>query len=542
MSAARKETIVIVHGTWAAPERGQTHWYQIPDPAVATDTFATKLNRALARRGSHARCWGHISDGDGIFSWSGENSWIDRTQAARKLSEYVDHLGNKGWICHIIAHSHGGNVVAEAIPALMRSDAEFKHIGRIVTLGTPFIDALTPINERSARRQLWVDRLTWAAYFILLAILCLYVVSAPLVGYADDGEVKLHAFFSVFLAIIALLPLKPWANRRRARKASGARLSTNPTALQRFLQNTRPLAISSPFDEAWQLLHHVSSAQNPFAVREGLLRHLRTTWRNHIAQAREVARIHGIKSFRDLSPFGKFGCGVASLYLSIFLLTPFLVMYGYGTQGEPAPRTLLEVLGLVTMLTAVVALFFLPMSVIFGPTFFSAMWTPLRWAGRILGAVGAVTAEIGGYFVRNKAWSMIQSKAMGLEGYRLTLPGVARVPIHAPDGLVAYEDLPKDVVARALSKRSDWIVRHLGLASDTLARASLSSADFEALQRTIAADVSLVHAAYYSESVSIGRIADVLAGVEAGKVRASDLAAPSKRDAAASPVLIEAAE
>ncbi len=510
MTGARRETVIVVHGTWASPSSGERHWYQHPDPATGVDNFVSKLNRGLGRRGSRARCWAHAIDHSDIFSWSGENSWIDRTRAAGALADYIDYLGARGWLCHIIAHSHGGNVVAEALPALVRSNAELQHIGRIVTLGTPFIDVLTAIERRKAKRERLVNALTWSAYGLLMALLVAYVVGIPFAGFADAGDAKLYAIVSALLAVLALLPLKPWLRRRRDTQ-SAPKMTIERASLQAFLRKTRPVMLSSPMDEAWQLLHHLGRIENPFAIQGGFLRHLATTWRNHLAQAREVARIHGIKSFRDLSAFGKFGCGVASVYLSMFIATPLLVLFGYGTQGQGGPRTLIEMLGIIGVLGAVIALVFLPLSVIFGSTFFSAMWTPLRWLGRILGAAGAVAGEIGGFAVRRKAWTMIQAKALGLEGYRLDWPQIDRIPVHLPRALLVCEDLAPAVVDRALAKRAAWLARHLGAASEAFANIALSPADLEGLQRTIAADASLVHAAYYSESDVINRIAECLA-------------------------------
>src|SRR5580700_8970751 len=61
MEELAKETVVIVHGTWAAPEPDKTQWYQQPDSASATEGFVSKLDAALRERGSLARCWAHCT-------------------------------------------------------------------------------------------------------------------------------------------------------------------------------------------------------------------------------------------------------------------------------------------------------------------------------------------------------------------------------------------------------------------------------------------------------------------------------------------------
>jgi hypothetical protein len=77
MEEAPKETVIVVHGTYAAPQSGASQWYQPIEGVPASEGFIAKLNDALQKRGSAARCWAHCRLGDQGFRWSGENSWID---------------------------------------------------------------------------------------------------------------------------------------------------------------------------------------------------------------------------------------------------------------------------------------------------------------------------------------------------------------------------------------------------------------------------------------------------------------------------------
>src|SRR6516162_1968892 len=101
MEEAAKETVIVVHGTFAAPQPGASRWYQPVAGVPATEGFIAKLNDALQKQGSAARCWAHCRQGDQGFHWSGENSWVARTQAAAELRSYVLNLRNEGWCCHI---------------------------------------------------------------------------------------------------------------------------------------------------------------------------------------------------------------------------------------------------------------------------------------------------------------------------------------------------------------------------------------------------------------------------------------------------------
>src|SRR5262245_35928564 len=155
MSDAQKETIIIVHGTWAAPDAGAVKWYQPSrDTATARQEFVAKLDLALEKRGSPARCWAHCQDTSRIYCWSGHNAWIERIHASRELASSVNRLQSENWRVHIIAHSHGGNVVVDALPALNGTAANPSGIsGTVTTLGTPFMDVMSPIAKRLDRRH-----------------------------------------------------------------------------------------------------------------------------------------------------------------------------------------------------------------------------------------------------------------------------------------------------------------------------------------------------------------------------------------------------
>jgi hypothetical protein len=134
MAASAKETVIIVHGTWATPDPGESRWYQAFDGLDAAKSFTVRLDAALQERGSPARCWAHCTPGNQIFHWSGDNSWLARTRAASKLGDYVTKLRNQGWHVHIIAHSHSGNIVIEALPQIMAAPKSIGSPIKIVTL------------------------------------------------------------------------------------------------------------------------------------------------------------------------------------------------------------------------------------------------------------------------------------------------------------------------------------------------------------------------------------------------------------------------
>jgi hypothetical protein len=228
MEEAANETVIIVHGTYAAPRPGVSRWYQ------PTEGFVTKLNDALQKRGSAARCWAHCAQGNPIFQWSGNNSWIDRTHAASALGNYVAKLRKEGWRCHIVAHSHGGNVVVEALPQIIAAPGPN---GTIVTLGSPFMDTMSPILERARRARRILDVVSWIGFAIIMCALAIFILVM-----AIKGGIGLYLSLPIVALILSVtLVARQWFGR------------THSTA-----QVWPPFhAIGSLRDEAWQVLHHV---------------------------------------------------------------------------------------------------------------------------------------------------------------------------------------------------------------------------------------------------------------------------------------------
>jgi hypothetical protein len=130
---------VIVHGTFAAPLR----WWR--PGSDASPSFADRLDGALGRRGLAGTVWkpalaqGWSPD---AFAWSGRNRHDDRVVGGRTLAiqlnalaETLDATDDDPLVVNVVAHSHGGNVVLEALPRL----APIVRPGRLVFLGTPLL-------------------------------------------------------------------------------------------------------------------------------------------------------------------------------------------------------------------------------------------------------------------------------------------------------------------------------------------------------------------------------------------------------------------
>jgi hypothetical protein len=265
------------------------------------------------------------------------------------------------------------------------------------------------------------------------------------------------------------------------------------------------LVMGSLMDEAWQVLHHMSSVDNPLAIRSNVFAYLFSSLRLSAAQSALVARIHGGRSFKDLTMMPKV------VMLIIYLLLCWLLedaLYTIANDPKWAPRDFLDVGGVLIVTIFVVIQVF---TTIFGESFFSAFLSPFRWAAQRFGALANLLPIIGTYVVRRKGWSVMLAIITGLERYRFAIPPIEQFPKNVPETFVKYENMPAGAEQRALSKRRAWIGRRIGSVAETFSKMVVTAADISALLRTIEEDQTLVHAAYYTDDECIERIADWIA-------------------------------
>jgi hypothetical protein len=513
---AAKETVIVVHGTFAAPKPGASQWYQLTEGLPPTKGFIAELDAALQERACPARCWAHCGPGDHGFHWSGKNSWVERTRAASELGKYVLNLRKEGWCCHIVAHSHGGNVVLEAMHQITTAVPSNAPLGKIVTLGTPFMDTMSPILQRIAKNSSFLAGLSWIAL--------VWVILSPAIGWAlmkafgvgtieEMSTTVMLSIMSTFLASALVFALLVFGRKSQAAEHIFNRADQ---------MHPKLLAIGSRMDEPWQILHHLRNYPNPMAVETNLIRYLISSMRSHISRSGEVSRIYEVKSYRDLKWGAKLFLALnhvmvlsflfsmlSAMSMSVYFTVDSMIRYGdfhlYMFQLTPEQ---LVILFIVFVGWFVLILLFTRM---FGPAFYSAFLSPFRWCAYRFGAIKGIFREIATYVVRSRGWSVFLAIAMGLEGYRHPLPRIERYPSSVPGNFVIYENMPMGAQQRALARRGAWIDRHLNNAAQTFSKLVVTSADITLLQRAIEADQTLVHAAYYSDPECIARIADWIA-------------------------------
>ena len=112
MKESGKETIVIVHGTLAAPKSGTRRSYQPFDEARrATASLRSSMQRC--RSAALQPGAGRTASRTVRFSNAPARTLGSRARAPRRP------WGIISLVFRLVAHSHGGNVVLEALPQIM---------------------------------------------------------------------------------------------------------------------------------------------------------------------------------------------------------------------------------------------------------------------------------------------------------------------------------------------------------------------------------------------------------------------------------------
>ncbi len=170
----RFEIVLVVHGTYANPARDcrdvpqgarQPEYPKRPLWWEAGGSFRKSLEAALERHGSPARCGLPLGLWEGHNSWSGWsglNSEVERRRGAYDLAKHIRALQSDPAVrrIHLVAHSHGGNVVRRALRYLNHPRHK---LGKVVCLGTPFLH----FADKKAWRR-WLSRIHWPMLIVFL--------------------------------------------------------------------------------------------------------------------------------------------------------------------------------------------------------------------------------------------------------------------------------------------------------------------------------------------------------------------------------------
>ena len=115
----RRRLVLLVHGTWGQRSR----WFR----KLSSPVFVRALSEENLDR----------FDADlAYFEWSGLNRWRSRRAAGTDLYSQLRRAERHYDEVHILAHSHGGSVVQEA---LARHPESTRVVSSLLCLGTPFL-------------------------------------------------------------------------------------------------------------------------------------------------------------------------------------------------------------------------------------------------------------------------------------------------------------------------------------------------------------------------------------------------------------------
>ncbi len=522
-----KETVLIVHGTFAAPVEGKPAWYE------PGSVFCRQLDERLAARGSPARCWAHLDEcgaelqrragrGTAYFSWSGHNSWIDRSAAAKQLWNEIEYLSKEnGWECHVVAHSHGGNVVLEALDL----DNPYRQGG----LNSNFVLLGTPMLQFSSRTNQWLDRLEKfreyttpsvrysgprgtmpgrEATFLRMGIgvavsVAIWALVASyflkLVGLTPAALLfESFTFWTIAIAAVVVMAALYWWHRHIATKAIAIR-NRLPAVREMFMAYPpRLLFINSKRDEAFGFLYGIRNAipwpESPDLKTVQIRKGAKTSWLRAVTgQAEEAERQRYPWRGRRLSLWV---ASIVTAGLTLFPILDFLHL-----------RWLLPYFASSFLIAGLLAALTIP-----GPLFL-VVAVPWRIVDTGAFFIKSLVLRLASEYARRNVWSTLQEIALGISGSTHRLGDVSVELYPNPKfarGEFLYQDIAKTAEDAAVSARSRSFYSELEQIEEQ------SDADFWRLDKwrerigTLASDPTLVHTVYYRHPDVIDQIANHL--------------------------------
>jgi hypothetical protein len=513
---APRETVILVHGTFAAPEQsGPLQWHE------PGSVFAIALDEQLTQLKSPARCWAHARNTDrgsaDLFSWTGANHWLDRENAASKLAALLDQLIAEGWRCHIVAHSHGGNVVLDALRRMKRSTdpgyADAWSSGSIVTLGTPFLDSpsmrhhffpemdYSP-DEIGVRDSLMVvvKALALSAAFLLLLAVGLTIAGIdPL---ALFWNFTFGVLLVVTLSLAALIGVAIFFLRGGKAGLLGAASSS---------RWGRMLVLGSEHDEAWQLLNGLLSPKTSDTSNASKSS---STPESTAGPSRPVTRqrhLFALISNADLLAFpGR------SLFFDVVVWGSVTVVIVGAAKFRIGVTPLLPYVG------ALYCGLLLAGFIGFNYKMRACVSGPVRAARSLLLGFRYLIDTLASAMVQRKAILILRMKAAGFDYFPNDWPRASRRPTFVSKGFFEYREVDDQQMLETRNRRDASVGTAIGEILSALGTHGIGAKELDALLIDIAKDTTLCHAGYYTNSSCISMIARWIARTEEELSREED--------------------
>lgn len=488
---ATKETVIVVHGTFSGTRTdGSASWY------APGEAFCQQLDAALANAQSGARCWQHLQPGEEHFRWDGRNDWMSRRNATARLRQLLLRLHAEKWRVHLVGHSHGGNVIIDAITDDEgRVERWFR--GRVALLGTPLYRDAAEFSVR--KRSLTKHWLAWSVLswgiLVYLAARGVDVEAAFAIGSRTEFWASAVAFVGVVFLLMSLY---------RLLKAStlGIHAAINwyeTGGLDRSKGEMRwsPafLCINSGADEAMKSLTGLPEAKDPPALLTDSPA-TRSFFTNLLAVI-ESSRVH-LTTVVANTLNTRHTTALAAIGLA-FVLVPVLwkaTLAGRLSNSGDALMFWTFLSGFIVTVWFFSPLFFFP-----GVVISQGLSTLSR------GITGLTALTFDGT-IKHWVWRFTRALSLGMSGAprRIQDVSVQRMLTSRDAEDCVYLELPDDIVKGVQQSQRDRFARIQEILYEktenwlpTQLRAHLETVDFP-----------LVHTVYYRDSSCIQKVADWL--------------------------------
>jgi hypothetical protein len=535
-----QETIILLHGTYAKPKKnGPKQWYQ-PD-----SEFCRSMDEKLKALGSPARCWAHLPQSDteakvgesctemGYFHWGGENDWIDRTAAAFKLTGYMRNLIDKGWRIHVIAHSHGGNVLLEALDIAAQDFACYGDYedGFLVTLGTPFLE------DRGFSKNDGPKGISRTSFFVssIVTISLAWIywpklsvelgrLFHPLLSKIPDYSTSVY-FEPVFFICLSLLLIMTillismntfWKLGEFIGRKCG--LDNDPIAHLTFIKDRnsyslrykRMLVLSSSHDEAFLLLSKLAPSipdiiKGDQADAPSFAEKLNSFGKWIAGVAAATKRIDDVRLYNPQR------FSVLQSYLSLFAFIGLFIIF---IIISSITLFITNHIGL-NKIDSIAALILLTL-VFTGICQYRIVVSFISAPARLFFVLKDVLQAIGGkllqWLFRKYAGDYLRNMMFGLSGFPSNRKyNVKQEPVIGGNDFYEFRLLPQKVTTEVLRDRRTGTYSLTEYVERLLPNTDKSVAEMLSLLKKIATDVTLVHSAYYERDFCRQEIAKWIA-------------------------------
>src|SRR6185436_361573 len=220
---AMNAKVIAVHGTYVAdPSDTGEQWWQ------KSGVFDRYLQSRMA----------DAVDELIVFHWSGANSAAARETAGADLFRQMQALERQHVPYHVVAHSHGGGVLLEALTDAVLSRAPLENLVSWTTVGTPFISP-SPASH-------WTNRLLnpWR----MIVALSLAMVNMTAIALLVASPFIRLPIVAIALLAVLLLWTTTLSDRISANGHLLTRLDARKEAMKQF--GDRWLPLWSTGDEA----------------------------------------------------------------------------------------------------------------------------------------------------------------------------------------------------------------------------------------------------------------------------------------------------